>query len=159
MRILGSMRVFVTCEVLFILCIIFHILPYLCLVRLYRMCPNIIVYDWSDKVGNRRFNLSCQGVAGGFSKTQGARADILHSYFSVCGLSLMRVDENRIRTLYAPWGMSLRAASVPTLIHTCAPLTFTTALLSVGDIADSSVSTSSTTASASATNTTIAVVV
>jgi len=42
--------------------------------------------------GNRRFNLSCQGPVGGFSKVAGAPADALHAYYGLCGLSLMGKD-------------------------------------------------------------------
>jgi geranylgeranyl transferase type-1 subunit beta len=44
-------------------------------------------HDFTNPVGNRKFNLTCQ-CKGGFSKVLGAYPDILHSYMGLAGLSI-----------------------------------------------------------------------
>lgn len=59
---------------------------------------------------NRSFSLSCQSKIGGFSKTPGVNPDVLHTYYSLCGLSLQ--GEEGIQQLYTPLAISKRAAEV-----------------------------------------------
>mmetsp|Transcript_18687 Transcript_18687/g.45836 ORF Transcript_18687/g.45836 Transcript_18687/m.45836 type:complete len:239 (-) Transcript_18687:292-1008(-) len=50
------------------------------------------IYDLSNKAKNREFNLKCQTKYGGFGKHPDVLPDPLHSYFGICGLSMMGFD-------------------------------------------------------------------
>ena len=63
------------------------------------------IYDQSEN--NRSFSISCQSQSGGFSKVPKNHPDILHSYFSICGLSLMNQDG--LKEIYPAWGLSISA--------------------------------------------------
>jgi len=52
------------------------------------------MYDgYVEPKGNREFVYTCEGSTGGFGKHADSYADILHSYYGLCGLSLMGQDE------------------------------------------------------------------
>ncbi len=65
----------------------------------------------STRQTNRAFNLKCQTEYGGFGKHPGLLPDILHSYFGVCGMSLMGLDG--VAPVNHVWGVSQRAAKRP----------------------------------------------
>jgi geranylgeranyl transferase type-1 subunit beta len=51
------------------------------------------IREWRNATANREFNLTCQQRCGGFSKQCGkGYPDLLHSYFGVCGLSIIGRD-------------------------------------------------------------------
>jgi len=54
------------------------------------------------------FTLSCQHDIGGFSKWPNYHPDVLHAYFSLCGLSFIGVPH--LETVHCALGISLRAA-------------------------------------------------
>ena len=60
---------------------------------------------------SKAFTLSCQcRPIGGFSKCPGAHPDILHSYFALCGLSIIGEEKEKISSLSCAFGMTTRAA-------------------------------------------------
>jgi len=63
----------------------------------------------------RSFTLSCQHKYGGFSKAQDAYPDVLHSYFSLCGLGYIR--EPGISEINPELGFSQRAVDRLKDIH------------------------------------------
>ncbi|XP_077988984.1 geranylgeranyl transferase type-1 subunit beta-like [Glandiceps talaboti] len=67
-------------------------------------------YDLVDASNNRSYILSTQdGVTGGFSKWPDCHPDALHSYFGVCGLSLM--EEPGLQTIHPALNVSQVAAT------------------------------------------------
>jgi len=66
------------------------------------------IYDLTAPHGNRCFNMKCQTKYGGFGKYPEYKPDILHSYFGLCGLSMMGFDE--LEPIYPAWGVTRRAA-------------------------------------------------
>eukprot|EP00466_Bigelowiella_natans_P021159 jgi/Bigna1/91271/estExt_fgenesh1_pg.C_950001 len=66
------------------------------------------VYDLTACQENRKFNLSCQTTMGGFGKYPDSFPDPLHSYFGICGLSFMGVDECLL-PVDPVWGITERA--------------------------------------------------
>uniref|UniRef100_A0A7S2TT83 Prenyltransferase alpha-alpha toroid domain-containing protein n=1 Tax=Lotharella oceanica TaxID=641309 RepID=A0A7S2TT83_9EUKA len=66
------------------------------------------VYDLTAANDNRHFNLRCQTKWGGFGKYPDVHPDILHSYFGICGLSMMGMDG--LRPIDPVWGITQRAA-------------------------------------------------
>ncbi|CAK9190226.1 unnamed protein product [Sphagnum troendelagicum] len=70
-------------------------------------------YNLCDKASLRSFLLSCQTKYGGFSKYpptlgQTGFPDLLHSYYSICGFSLL--EEPGLKSLCCELGISRRAA-------------------------------------------------
>jgi len=65
------------------------------------------IYDYSNRNGNRAFNFECQTKYGGFGKHPNTHPDILHSYFGLCGLSLIGFDG--LATLDPALGITERA--------------------------------------------------
>jgi len=55
------------------------------------------------------FTYSCESKYGGFGKTPDAYPDLLHSYFALCGLSML--GEPGLLELDYPLGMTVRAAA------------------------------------------------
>lgn len=68
------------------------------------------IYEMSCPEKNREFNLSCRSPIGGFGKHPGKSPDILHSYFGLCGLSLMGLDEG-LAPLDPRLGLTCKSAS------------------------------------------------
>ncbi|GAB5355442.1 hypothetical protein AAMO2058_000205900 [Amorphochlora amoebiformis] len=67
------------------------------------------VYDLTNKKENQTFNLRCQTKYGGFGKYPDVYPDPLHSYFGICGLSMMGLDSS-LAPIDPLWGLTLRAA-------------------------------------------------
>jgi len=65
-------------------------------------------YGMTNYKQNREFNLLCQTSRGGFGKVVGAHPDLLHSYYGVCGLSLM--GEPELLPLDVELGLTRRAS-------------------------------------------------
>ena len=64
--------------------------------------------DLIDRISTKRFLLKCQKTTiGGFSKVPGIHPDVLHSYYSVCGMCL--IGEPGYGSLGAVLGISERA--------------------------------------------------
>lgn len=57
---------------------------------------------------SKSFTLGCQHAIGGFSKTADAYQDVLHTYFSLCGLSL--AGEPSLAPIHCALGLTRRAA-------------------------------------------------
>eukprot|EP00850_Spirogloea_muscicola_P023756 SM000386S14573 [mRNA] locus=s386:14398:17914:+ [translate_table: standard] len=66
-------------------------------------------YDLVDKGALRNFLLTCQKESGGFSKWPEAHADLLHTFYSICGLSLLGTPG--LQPLCCELGITQRAAS------------------------------------------------
>eukprot|EP01121_Diplochlamys_sp_Union-15-3_P020740 TRINITY_DN8172_c0_g1_i1.p1 TRINITY_DN8172_c0_g1~~TRINITY_DN8172_c0_g1_i1.p1 ORF type:complete len:308 (-),score=38.50 TRINITY_DN8172_c0_g1_i1:37-960(-) len=56
---------------------------------------------------SKRFTLSCQADIGGFSKWPNHHPDVLHAYFSLCGLSF--IGEPNLEKIYCALGCTERA--------------------------------------------------
>lgn len=67
----------------------------------------------TNTYGNRDFNLQCAFKYGGFSKVPDAYADVLHSYFSLAGLSMMGLDSQDLLPIDPSLGMTIRASHNP----------------------------------------------
>jgi geranylgeranyl transferase type-1 subunit beta len=67
------------------------------------------VYDLTNREGNRKFNLSCQTMRGGFGKQEACGPDLLHSCYGLCGLSFMGLDN--LLPLEPRLGLTQRAAA------------------------------------------------
>ncbi|EFJ17469.1 hypothetical protein SELMODRAFT_114230 [Selaginella moellendorffii] len=65
-------------------------------------------YELCDREALRLSLLSCQSEKGGFSKYPHDDADMLHSYYGVCGFSLL--NEPGLESLCCELGISARAA-------------------------------------------------
>lgn len=64
--------------------------------------------DVVNQTLNRGFTLSCQSrQMGGFSKSPEVRPDVLHTYYSLCGLSLQ--GEPGLQKLFSPLSITKRA--------------------------------------------------
>jgi len=63
----------------------------------------------------RSFTLSCQKKIGGFSKHPDVFPDVLHSYFSLCGLSF--IGEPGLQKIHSGLGFSQRAHDRLLSIH------------------------------------------
>jgi len=73
-------------------------------------------YDMIDKESNKEFLLSTQhSIIGGFSKWPDSYSDILHSYFGICGLSLMNLYD--LQELSPALNISCRALEHLTTLH------------------------------------------
>jgi len=57
---------------------------------------------------SKQFSYGCQFKYGGFSKTPGVFPDVLHTYFALCGLSMM--GEEGLREIDVTLGMTKRAS-------------------------------------------------
>eukprot|EP00850_Spirogloea_muscicola_P021340 SM000245S08179 [mRNA] locus=s245:147391:150854:+ [translate_table: standard] len=66
-------------------------------------------YHLIDKGALRNFLLTCQKESGGFSKWPDAHADLLHTFYSICGLSLLGTPG--LQPLCCELGITQRAAS------------------------------------------------
>eukprot|EP00211_Chloroparvula_japonica_P005719 CAMPEP_0119124058 /NCGR_PEP_ID=MMETSP1310-20130426/3791_1 /TAXON_ID=464262 /ORGANISM="Genus nov. species nov., Strain RCC2339" /LENGTH=359 /DNA_ID=CAMNT_0007113947 /DNA_START=31 /DNA_END=1106 /DNA_ORIENTATION=+ len=66
-------------------------------------------FDMVDVDLCRSFTYQCETKMGGFGKYPGSPPDVLHSYYGLCGLSLMKKDG--LPSIYVPLGISMRAAA------------------------------------------------
>jgi len=67
------------------------------------------VYDFTNRDGNRAFNLSCQTERGGYGKQPEYPPDLLHSSYGLCGLSF--IGKEPLQPLEPRLGITQRAAS------------------------------------------------
>jgi len=74
------------------------------------MAMKLPIDTWLDNKQNRAFNLSCQHRVGGFGKDRGAHPDVLHSYFGLCGLSLIGIDVPPLQRIDALLGYAVKSA-------------------------------------------------
>jgi geranylgeranyl transferase type-1 subunit beta len=65
-------------------------------------------FDQLDAVQLRNFLLACQAPIGGFGKYPDTHPDILHTYFSLCGMSFL--GEQGLQPLHCSLGLTMRAA-------------------------------------------------
>lgn len=73
-------------------------------------------YNFIDLDKNREYIMSTQHtITGGFSKQIDSSPDPLHTYFGICGLSLM--NEPHLKELMPSLAISLEAANRLQLIH------------------------------------------
>lgn len=71
-------------------------------------------FDQLDHVQLSQFLLACQSPIGGFGKYPDTHPDVLHTYFSLCGLSFLQ--EPGLQQLHCSLGMTMKSASrIPTM--------------------------------------------
>jgi len=65
-------------------------------------------YEMIDLTQWKSFLMSCQAQIGGFGKYPDVHPDVLHTYFSLCGMSFM--GEPGLSKLHCALGLTLRSA-------------------------------------------------
>lgn len=66
-------------------------------------------FDQLDRVQLSQFLLACQSPIGGFGKYPDTHPDVLHTYFSLCGLSFLQ--EPGLQKLHCCLGMTMKSAA------------------------------------------------